>query len=139
MLLKQFALAAQEGLSSTDRAMTAGIVTLQGVLSVFAILAILFGATILMHRLIHGKPKKTTENRKASPTPEQATNSNAPAPNAQDAAVAAAIAAALAAQEDGGATVAAITAAIIAARAEEGNTGAFRVVAFKRVQTVKRR
>ena len=42
------------------------------------------------------------------------------------------IAAALAAAEDEGAVVAAITAAISAARAEAGESGAFRVVSFKR-------
>ena len=41
--------------------------------------------------------------------------------------------------EDDGAVVAAIVAAIRAMRAEEGNTGAFRVVAFKRADSAKKR
>ena len=55
-------------------------------------------------------------------------------PANDDAAIAAAIAAALAAAEDEGAVVAAITAAITAARADAGETGAFRVVSFKRAE-----
>jgi glutaconyl-CoA decarboxylase len=58
----------------------------------------------------------------------------APAPKQDDAAIAAAIAAAMAAAEDNGALVAAITAAITAARAENGESGSFRVVSFKRVE-----
>ena len=60
-------------------------------------------------------------------------------PNAEDAAVAAAIAAAIAANEDDGAVVAAIIAAISAMRAEEGYTGGFRVVSFKRAMPKSRR
>ncbi len=122
------------GLSSAERTSTAGIVTLQGVLTIFAVLAILWGATEIMHRLMHrdeGEKKPRTDKPKTS-EPTQ------PTPNAQDAATAAAIAATLAAYEDAGATVAAITAAITAARAEEGNTGAFRVVSFKRAQSSNR-
>ena len=62
-----------------------------------------------------------------------------PIPNANDAALAAAIAAAIAANEDDGAVVAAITAAITAMRAETGENGAFRVVSFKRVPSTRRR
>ena len=123
------------GLSSTERTSTAGIVTLQGMLTIFAVLAILWAATEVMHRLIHRdrSEKKTRAEEKRTSAPTQ------PTPNAEDAAIAAAIAATLAAYEDSGATVAAITAAITAARADEGNTGAFRVVSFKRVQTANRR
>ena len=125
------------GIASAERTSTAGIVTLQGMLTIFAVLAILWGATELMHSIFHrdarSKPKKATD----APVSNKATV--APTPNAEDAAVAAAIAATLAAYEDSGATVAAITAAITAARADESNTGAFRVVSFKRAQTVNRR
>ncbi len=124
------------GLSSAERTSTAGIVTLQGMLTIFAVLAILWGATELMHTVLHrdrSKPKKED----AAPAPNKASVTSTP--NAEDAAVAAAIAATLAAYEDSGATVAAITAAITAARADEGNTGAFRVVSFKRAQTANRR
>ena len=123
------------GLSASERTSTAGIVTLQGMLTIFAVLAILWGATEIMHRVIHrdsGEKKPRTDEPKDS-TPTQ------PMPNADDAAIAAAIAATLAAREDDGALVAAITAAITAARAEEGSTGAFRVVSFKRAQNSNRK
>lgn len=125
------------GLSSAERTSTAGIVTLQGMLTIFAVLAILWGATELMHSLLHRDDR--SKSKKANTAPALNTASKNPTPNAQDATVAAAIAATLAAYEDSGATVAAITAAITAARADEGNTGAFRVVSFKRVQTANRR
>lgn len=125
------------GLSASERTSTAGIVTLQGMLTIFAVLGILWGAVELMHWLLHrddrSKPKKA--NVASVPNGPSAT----PTPNAEDAAVAATIAATLAAYEDSGATVAAITAAITAQRTDEGNTGAFRVVAFKRAQTASRR
>lgn len=125
------------GLSSAERTSTAGIVTLQGMLTIFAVLAILWGATELMHSLFHRDDR--SKSKKANTAPALNTASENPTSNAQDATVAAAIAATLAAYEDSGATVAAITAAITAARADEGNTGAFRVVSFKRVQTANRR
>lgn len=125
------------GLSSAERTSTAGIVTLQGMLTIFAVLSILWGATEIMHRLMH---RDQSEKKPQTDAPQaNADAPTSPTPNAEDAAVAAAIAAALAAYEDAGATVAAITAAITAARAEEGNTGAFRVVSFKRVQASNRR
>lgn len=120
-----------QGLSWGERSSTAGIVTLQGMLTIFAVLAILWGAVELMHRLLHKDGKKTAKKQ----TADKAT----PTPNAEDAAVAAAIAATLAAYEDSGATVAVITAAITAMREEEGCTDGFRVVSFKRAQTADRR
>ena len=79
-----------------------------------------------MHRLVHGKSEKK---------PKEV----APVPNDEDAAKAAAIAAAIAASEDDGALVAAITAAVSASLAEDGYTGGFRVVSFKRVGKAARR
>ncbi|MBQ9760788.1 MAG: OadG family protein [Clostridia bacterium] len=108
-------------MSFGDRASTAGIVALQGMLTIFLVLALLWAAIEIMHHIIHKGDKA-----------EKKSVQNAPAPNADDAALAAAIAAAIAASEDEGAIVAAITAAITAARAEEGNTSNFRVVSFKR-------
>ena len=72
-----------------------------------------------------GKVRKVEKPKKA----EQAA-----APKQDDAAIAAAIAASLAAAEDNVALVAAITAAITAARAENGESGSFRVVSFKRAE-----
>lgn len=98
------------------RATKAGIVSLQGMLTIFLVLAILWGMIELMHRVIAGKakPKKVEPTAKAAPAEPAPTVDAAPA------------------AEDTGALIAAITAAIIAARAEEGNTTAFRVVSFRR-------
>lgn len=124
MMNAVFALAANT-MPFGDRASVAGVVSLQGMLTIFAVLAILWAAVEIMHRFLSKEPDEA-EKPKA---PKQV---NRQAPNADDAAIAAAIAAALAASEDDGATVAAITAAITAARAEEGNSAPFRVVSFKR-------
>ena len=114
-----------EELNWSERASTAGTVTLMGMVTIFAVLAILWAMIEIMHSVLHKGEKKEKEPR---------SQKAAPAPNQDDAAIAAAIAAALAAAEDDGAVVAAITAAITAARAEAGETGAFRVVSFKRVE-----
>ncbi len=106
----------------SESASVAGIVTLQGMLTVFAVLALLWGAIEIVHRLLHG----------AQSSSERKTDEPASADSASDAAIAAAIAAALAANEDEGAVVAAITAAIAAQRAEQGENGEFRVVSFRR-------
>ncbi len=122
------------GASFGERASTAGIVALQGMLTIFLVLAILWAAIEIMHRLLVGKTEKPAAQKADSQPAAKA----APAANAEDAAVAAAIAAALAASADDGALVAAITAAITAARTEEGCTGGFRVVSFKRAGGRKR-
>ena len=114
----------------SERASEAGIVTLQGMLTIFGVLAILWAAVEIMHFLLHRGEKKEKAPKEKKPVAEKKTSVAAPA---EDAAIAAAIAAALAASEDEGATVAAITAAITAMRAEEGCTSGFRVVSFKRV------
>lgn len=123
---------AAETLTQGERASTAGTVTLMGMLTIFAVLAILWAVIEIMHALLHKGEKKEKEPRPKKTAP-------APAPNQDDAAIAAAIAAALAASEDDGATVAAITAAITAARAEEGKTTPFRVVSFKRAERTRGR
>lgn len=125
MMNLPFALAAEDAINWGERASTAGTVTLMGMVTIFAVLASLWAIIEVMHFLLHKGEKK----EKAASKPEAAQTS-APA---GDTAVAAAIAAALAASEDDGAVVAAITAAITALRAEEGNSGEFRVVSFKRV------
>lgn len=121
-------------LSFGERASTAGIVSLQGMLTIFLVLAILWGAIEIMHRLIAPKEEKPAAERQKEAMPQAA-----PVGNAEDAAIAAAIAASLAASEDDGALVAAITAAITAARAEEGCTSGFRVVSFKRANISRKR
>ena len=134
MLNSVIALAsASEILPFNERASQAGIVSLQGMLTIFLVLAILWGAIEIMHRVLVGKNEKPAKQKQTEATP------SAPSANAEDAAVAAAIAAALAASEDDGALVAAITAAITAARAEEGCTSGFRVVSFKRANASRKR
>ncbi len=116
-----------EELNWGERASAAGTVTLMGMVTIFAVLAILWAMIEIMHAVLHKGEKKEKEPRPKKTAP-------APAPKTDDAAIAVAIAAALAAAEDDGAIVAAITAAITAARAEAGETGAFRVVSFKRAE-----
>ncbi len=131
MMNTVFALAAN-GMSWSERASTAGSVALQGMLAIFAVLAILWAAVEIMHKCLNREEKEKTS--------EQPSKALAAAvPNNPDAAIAAAIAASLAACEDDGAVVAAITAAITAARAEEGNDTPFRVVAFKRAASNAKR
>ena len=123
------ALAANEAIDWGERASTAGTVTLMGMVTIFAVLALLWASIEIMHHLLHRGEKK-----------EKPVSEKKPAPvGTDDAAIAAAIAAAMAASEDDGATVAAITAAITAMRAEAGDTGAFRVVSFKAVGRANRR
>lgn len=119
------------GIDWGETASTAGVVVLQGMLTIFLVLAIIWLCIEIMHLILHGKGEKAPKASKASKSVATA--------NPDDAAIAAAIAAALAAAEDDGAIVAAITAAITAARAEEGNTSSFRVVSFKRADSARAR
>ena len=113
--------ASNAGAVEQNKGTLAGIVTLQGMLTVFLVLALIWAAIEVMHLILHGrKAEKKAEGAKSAPV--------AAAPVKESA-----IAAAPAASEDEGAIIAAITAAIIAARAEEGNNAAFRVVSFQRV------
>lgn len=97
-----------------ERASTAGIVTLQGMLTIFLVLSILWGAIEIMHRVLH-KDKKETKKESAPAA--------APAPVVTPTPVEV---------QDDGAIIAAITAAIMAMRSESGESSAFRVVSFKR-------
>ncbi len=109
---------AANGMSIGEQFGKAGIVTLQGMLTVFVVLAVLWAAIEIMHRILHGKPeKKADETKKEAPKPAEPTV----APTVETA------------PTDDGALIAAITAAVAAAMAEEGYTGGFRVVSFKRV------
>ena len=122
------ALAAETGIDWGERAATAGVTTLLGMVTIFSVLALLWATIEIMHYLLHRGEAKKKEPKNAS-TPAQPSA----APSVDDAAIAAAIAASLAACEGDSATVAAIVAAITAMRAEEGESGGFRVVSFKRV------
>ncbi len=120
------------GIDWAEKGSTAGVVVLQGMLTIFLVLAIIWFCIEIMHLVVHGKDK-TPKAPKESKAPKSVTA------NSDDAAIAAAIAASLAASEDDGAIVAAITAAITAARAASGDTGSFRVVSFKRADSAKAR
>lgn len=104
--------------------------TLQGMLMVFAVLALLWGAVEIMRVTLAKNPQKGkgTVERKETPAPK-ASQATASIPQASTAP-----------QTDAdGALVAAITAAIAATLAQEGYTGGFRVVSFKRSSSNSRR
>ena len=127
-MMNVFALAAgaeSAELTFGDRATTALIVSLQGMLTIFLVLSVLWGAIELLHYAL-GREKKVAKVESAAPAAEQA-----PAPAVETAPAAPAA--------DDGAIVAAITAAISAHLAGEGYTGGFRVVSFKRAASQKRR
>ena len=109
-------LTAATDLGFGERASTAGIVTLQGMLTIFLVLSILWGAIEIMHRVLH-KDKKEAKKESAPAA--------APAPVAEPSPAPVQV-------EDDGALIAAITAAIMAMRSENGEGSAFRVVSFKR-------
>lgn len=100
-----------------ERFSTAGIVTLQGMVTIFLVLAILWGSIEVMHRVIAGKPKKTT--KKVVEEAPASVAEQIPAPKTFG-------------TPDESEVVAAIVAAISAMREEQGQTGGFRVVSFKR-------
>lgn len=105
------------GRTFAEDAKEAGTVTLLGMVAIFAVLALLWLLIEILHRTLT-RPEKPVE-------PE----AHAFQPKATAAPV---VEAAPEAAADDGALVAAITAAISAAMAEEGYTGGFRVVSFKR-------
>lgn len=120
-MMNVFALAADNAaeLTFADRLSTAGIVSLQGMLTIFLVLSILWGAVELMHYALVGRKEK----KKATAAVEESAPVVESAPAVESAPVAVA---------DDGAIVAAITAAIAAQLASDGYTGGFRVVSFKR-------
>ena len=121
-MVNVFALAAGNaaGMTFSERLSTAGIVSLQGMLTIFLVLSILWGSVELMHYVRVGRKEKAEQNKQAPVTEA------APAPVAESAPAPVAV-------SDDGAIVAAITAALSAQLASEGHTGGFRVVSFKRL------
>ena len=120
-MVNVFALAAGNAVEMTfgERASTAAIVSIQGMLTVFLVLAILWGAVELMHYLLVGRKEKAEKAAQES----VAETKSVPVIESQPTPVAV---------SDDGAIIAAITAAISAQLASEGYTGGFRVVSFKR-------
>ena len=106
------------GRTFAEDAKEAGTVTLLGMVAIFSVLALLWLLIELLHRSLT-KAERTDEPKvqEARPVETVAT----PVANAAPEAPA-----------DDGALIAAITAAISAAMDEDGYTGGFRVVSFKR-------
>ncbi len=130
--------ATTEEMSFSDRASLSGIVSLEGMVIIFVALTLLWIAIEVMHLMLHHKEKteKATKAPKALQKKEDKSIPASPAPVA--APVKTPVAAPVAATNDA-ALIAAITAAISAAMAEEGYTGGFRVVSFKRVSPANRK
>ncbi len=106
------------GRTFVEDAKEAGTVTLLGMVAIFAVLSLLWLVIEILHRTLTEQQATNAAEKKpkAAPVEKPAREPRAfgrPAP-------------------DDGALVAAITAAISAAMAEEGYTGGFRVVSFKR-------
>lgn len=108
-----------------ERAGVAGSVTLLGMVAIFAVLTILWGVIELLHRVLN-RGKQTDAPKPAEP---------APAPvRSEKPAVKAAPAVKKTEKKEDGELIAVLTAAVAAAMAEEGYTGGFRVVSFRRTQ-----
>ena len=103
-----------------ENAKSAGTVTLLGMATIFAVLALLWGVVQLLHLLMH-----VSERKAKNPNPQPLPQTNEPTVSEEP-------------TGDDGAIVAAITAAILAARTEEGITTGFRVVSFRRAGSGKR-
>ena len=109
------------GRTFAEDAKEAGTVTLLGMVAIFTVLALLWLMIELLHRAMTKKTEQPKQEERVKSQSQKAPQSVAsaepvPAP----------------AEADDGALVAAITAAISAAMADEGYTGGFRVVSFKR-------
>ncbi len=113
------------GRSLAENAKEAGTVTLLGMVAIFAVLSLLWLVIEILHRAVSEK-KEVSEKSEASVSVRTEQNASEPAPAIVPEA------SAPAASEDDGALIAAITAAISAAMADDGYTGGFRVVSFKR-------
>ena len=110
-----------------ENAGEAGKVTLIGMVTIFVVLAALWGAIELLH-FVMSKAAKRSE-RKAAKTEVAPSAAEEPTAAPEE----------LVPASDDGAVIAAITAAIMAARAEEGVTTGFRVVSFRRANAVRKR
>ncbi len=112
-----------------ERAGVAGSVTLLGMVTIFTVLAILWGVIEALHRVLNRGGKTDTPAAKpAMPAAKPAAEAKKPAQ---------AVKATETARLDDGELVAVITAAVAAAMEEEGYTGGFRVVSFRRTQNRK--
>ncbi len=110
---------------SADAWKFAGQMTLLGMTMVFAVLAILWAVLAIFKRIFAGKTPKAPKATKPA-----ASKADGAIPDEITAVLAATVQAIQA--DEAAQTVAVITAAVAAYRAEEGCTGEFRVVSFKR-------
>ena len=111
------------GRSLAENAKEAGTVTLLGMVAIFAVLALLWLVIEILHRAVSEKKEASEASAVPAPVPtEQSEPESAPVHTPQPTVEA----------SDDGALIAAITAAISAAMADDGYTGGFRVVSFKR-------
>ena len=121
-----------------ERAGVAGSVTLLGMVTIFAVLAILWGVIEALHRVLNRGGKTDTPAAKpAAPAAKPAAEAKKHAQATQVTQVTQAVKATETARRDDGELVAVITAAVAAAMEEEGYTGGFRVVSFRRTQNRK--
>lgn len=102
-------------MNMSERLSTAGIVTLEGMVVIFVVLALLWAVVEILHFALHRTGKKKEAPAPAPSAPAPVTPAE-PTPE----------------EEDRGALIAAITAAVAASLAEDGYTGGFRVVSFRR-------
>ena len=121
-MIHEISLTVSKELGFADRLSTAGTVTLQGMLTIFLVLALLWGTIEIMHLAVHRKGGKKTKKQAEKPAKAQAFVAATPASPTP---------VSVASTSDD-ALVAVITAAICAMRAEQGATGGFRVVSFQR-------
>lgn len=108
-----------------ERAGVAGSVTLLGMVAIFAVLSILWGVIELLHRVLsRGGQSDAPKSAEPAPAPvrsEERAVKAAPAERATE-------------KKENDELIAVITAAVAAAMEEEGCTGGFRVVSFRRTQ-----
>ena len=129
MMIQTVALAVQSGGQNVFS--QAGTVSLMGMATIFLVLALLWAAIEIMHRLLPLIEKAVEAMRRLLKKDKKASkNESAPEPTLVPVADSAPVAPV--AIEDDGAIIAAITAAIMAMRSESGESSAFRVVSFKR-------
>ena len=111
------------GRTFAEDAKEAGTVTLLGMVAIFAVLALLWLVIEILHRALNQKPTRKPVKIPIEKTPDRVGLTEKPVRETRAFGRPA---------PDDGALVAAITAAISAAMADEGYTGGFRVVSFKR-------
>ncbi len=103
-----------------------------GMAMVFAVLAILWAVLVLFKVIFAGKSPKSEKPQKAPAPKAEVTPKKAQAAQPDSAQLMAVLTAAVAAHQNNDEIIAVLTAAVSAYRAESGESGAFRVVSFKR-------